>query len=690
MRSDFDVDGYEIEGLLGAGPTGETWLAREVASGTHVALHRIRPRDSDSADQARRLVERLTALNHPHVRRVRELLPYDDELVFVLNHVEGGSLEQLLLVRGTLDPGEVVTTAATIAGALAAAHDRGLVHGDLRPEDILFADDGTPLITDIGLGRIAAPADDAQPRAYADPAEPDDSDPTPAGDVYSLAAICYSALTGLVPRPGEAHRPLHQVAPGVPPGLAHAIQAGLQRAWDMRPHMGQFGSLLDSASRRAPVRLPDGKPAPELTTPDYGPSPDDADAAGQGPPYGSASPAPGPEGRRPGERGPQSGGARGPGRAGAGAGPSGAGSPGPAGPGPAGRTPTGRGQSGRAQAGAERTDHESSGRAQQGREPGPAQSGPAQAGPAQAGPAQAGGQQSGQPLNVSWPPFGPSSPTTASDPTQGRQGERDAGAAAGPDPTSSGPGRGRASSGPRGRDTTGSRQEAGSDPPARRPRGLRPRGGADDDAGDGDSSRTPQLALVGGALLLVIAVVVTIVVWRMSGDSEPIAEPTKRPTRTASPTPTVSLDPLSARWLKTLDVFDQRRANAFAHRDPDLLTQLYAPDSQAYKENRLYMVELAQSKAARVLGLKRPLSSLTTVSRDARTIVFEVVRQQRPYTVVMNNGERAGCPAGPPKKVRIEIVPLKGSTAWRISREWQVGGPTTPEVQICRASKQSG
>src|SRR5690606_5016031 len=184
--------------------------------------------------------------------RVRELLPLDEELVLVLEHIEGGTLGQLLLVRGTLDPGEVVTLGATVASALAAAHERGLVHGDLSPDTILLSADGTPMVSGLAFGRLAAPSDDEEPNPYLDPAETQESEPTPAGDVYSLAAICYMALTGLVPRP-KGHRPVHQVAPGVPPGLAHAVEAGLQRAWDMRPHMGQFGTLLEASCRRAPI-----------------------------------------------------------------------------------------------------------------------------------------------------------------------------------------------------------------------------------------------------------------------------------------------------------------------------------------------------------------------------------------------------------------------------------------------------
>lgn len=599
------MDGYEIEGLLGAGRGGQTWLARDESTGAQVALHRMRPRDPDAADEARRLVERLSALSHPHIRRVRELLPYDDELVLVLDHVDGGTLEQLLLVRGTLDPGEVVTVAATVASALAAAHERGLVHGDLTPGNILFTADGTPMVSGLAVGRLAAPADEEEPNPYLDPAESQEAEPTPAGDVYSLAAICYAALTGLVPRP-DGHRPVHQVAPGVPPGLAHAVEAGLQRAWDMRPHMGQFGTLLEASCRRTPIRLPDAQPdlddapfyGPEPPAPSSEPSPDPTTGSPAGGPftagpYGPASPA-SPPGSRPDAHGPAS--------------------------------PPG--------------------------------------GPPGAAPPQrlSGGPAPGQvmPVPLGWRAGAPSDPSRAAAAT-GAPG-------AGPAPASS------ASDAASGGFLSGLRTDAG------------------DQGGRREPSR--RMFTVVGAAVLVVVAIAGIVVWQLSSEGTPTAEPTptrtSTPTRTPTPSPTVSLDPLTARWKEALELFDERRRVAFAARDPDLLTTLYVQDSPAYTENRQYMRDMAANSVARVLGLRRPLHSIMVVSEAPKSIVLEVERQESPYTIVTTEGERYRCDGGPMKRIRIEVVPLEGSTAWRILREWQVGGPTTPEVRMCIPGSSAG
>ncbi|MGW5358671.1 serine/threonine protein kinase [Actinopolymorpha pittospori] len=608
MRSDFDVDGYEIEGLLSAGPIGETWLARDEANGEQVALRRIRPRDATAVDQARRLVERLNALGHPRLRRVKELLPYDGELVLVVDHAEGGSVEQLLLVRGVLDPGEVVTIASTVARALAAAHERGLVHGHLTPDSILFSADGQPVLADLGLAKLAAP-DDEPSDAYADPAEAGESEPSPAGDVYSLAAICYTALTGLLPRAGERHRPIHQVSPGVPPGLAHAIEAGMQRAWDMRPHMSQFGTLLTTSCPAVPVRLPDSTPVAEPTAPDFTRLGGDA--------------------RHTDEGGAAAGGLRGGGAPGREAHQGQAGSP---------------------------HDVSSADRPHQQRTPVRESPG----GPGIGGPGVGGGP--GAPAGQPWlPGRGPGlPPSSGPDPHAGRP--------VGPPPPGAPP-----------RRTSG---------PPSRPSG-------EPESAERDSRRPPYL--LSGVVLLVIAVIVGVVVWRTLSGTTPVADPTATPTRTATPKPTptptpsvtVPTDPLTKQWFETFKVFDQRRSNAFAHRDPDLLLQLYAPHSPSYQENHQYMAAMATNKAARVIGLRRPILRLTLVSKTPTAIRFEALRQEQPYTMVMRDGRRLQCPGGPVKTVRIEAVPLKGTTAWRISKEWQVGGEVSPELQVCQAGSSS-
>ncbi|MGH3489683.1 MAG: protein kinase domain-containing protein [Actinopolymorphaceae bacterium] len=258
MHGEFQVRGYDLETLLGASSSGEMWLARVQGSGDQVALKRLRLRDAAAREGLGQIVSLLGLLDHPHVVRIREVLPDGDEAVLVLDHADGGSLDHLLSGRGGIDPGEVVTTVGPIAEALAAAHQHGLVHGDVTPEAILFTADGRPLLADLGVLTLVEGAEALGTHGYADPTGTGDSGPTPAGDVFGLAAVCYTALTGVAPRPGQARPELSEAVPGLPSELVHAVSAGLQSLPARRPDAAQFADLVFAACPPAPVRFPIG------------------------------------------------------------------------------------------------------------------------------------------------------------------------------------------------------------------------------------------------------------------------------------------------------------------------------------------------------------------------------------------------------------------------------------------------
>ncbi|GAA2757214.1 serine/threonine-protein kinase [Actinopolymorpha rutila] len=258
MGAQFRVQGYDLGALIGASATGEVWEARRHGTGEQVALRRIRPRTPDAREDVRRLASVLDMIDHPHLVRVHEALPLGDEIVLVLEHADGGSLDQLLHGRGRLDPGEVVTTAAPVAEALAAAHERGLLHGDVTPEAILYTADGRPLLADVGVLALVEGGESLGTHGYTDPDGPPGPATSPAGDVYGLAAVCYTALTGVVPRPGQARPPLAESVPDAPSGLVHAVGAGLQPVAARRPTAAQFADLLYAACPPAPVRFPVG------------------------------------------------------------------------------------------------------------------------------------------------------------------------------------------------------------------------------------------------------------------------------------------------------------------------------------------------------------------------------------------------------------------------------------------------
>jgi serine/threonine protein kinase len=277
------LPGYDVQALIGFGATGEVWRARELATGAAVAVKRLRDgADPEAVASLRREAAVLRSLDTPYVVRLRAVLGEGADTVLVLDLAGGGSLAALLARRGSLDPGEVVTIAAPLAQALAAAHARGLVHGDVTPSNVLFTADGMPLLADLGLARLAG-----QPRAgvdgtaeYVDPVVAAGGVPDTASDVWALAAVCHHLLSGTAPHDGVSaddvlaaarageRAPLGLLAPSAPRPLVAAIELALQADPAARPDAATFAAALRRSHAAAPVRFVGGlaaaAPVPEL------------------------------------------------------------------------------------------------------------------------------------------------------------------------------------------------------------------------------------------------------------------------------------------------------------------------------------------------------------------------------------------------------------------------------------------
>lgn len=276
MSEVWSLPGYDVQALLGFGATGEVWRARELATGETVALKRLRPgADPAAVDALRREASLLRSLDTPYVVRLREVVGSGADAVLVLDHAAGGSLATLLARRGCLEPGEVVTVAGPLAQALAAAHGRGLVHGDVSPANVLFTAEGMPLLSDLGLARVAGEWRTSVDGTaeYLDPAIAAGGEPDAAADVWALAAVCHHMLAGTPPHDGAdvvqvlsaatagARAPLGLLAPSAPRALVAAIEAGLVADPAARPDAAAFAGLLRRSHAAAPVRLTGGVPA---------------------------------------------------------------------------------------------------------------------------------------------------------------------------------------------------------------------------------------------------------------------------------------------------------------------------------------------------------------------------------------------------------------------------------------------
>jgi serine/threonine protein kinase len=135
---------YEIGGLLGAGGMGEVYRARDTKLGRAVAI-KFLPRDSErDPDRLRRFTNEAraaSALNHPNILTVHEIGEADGRPFIAMELIEGQTLRERLR-SGPLTLAEALDLARQVAVALAAAHEKGVVHGDIKPENVMLRPDG--------------------------------------------------------------------------------------------------------------------------------------------------------------------------------------------------------------------------------------------------------------------------------------------------------------------------------------------------------------------------------------------------------------------------------------------------------------------------------------------------------------------------------------------------------------------
>lgn len=271
------VAGYTALELVGFGASGEVWRGVDEATGETVALKRLRIGSDTVRDRLRREAALLATLDHPHLIRLRETIlagtrgdPHD---TLVLDYAGGGSLALLLRLRRRLTPGEVVTVIAPIAAALAYAHGEGLVHGDVTPANILFTDDGRPLLVDLGVARaLSEPGVSIGTPEYVDPVIARGGSPGQRSDVFSVAAVAFHALAGVPPwnaataddtvavAAGGGVPDLAELAPDAPPELVDVILRGLSPDPSARGTAAELALDVRCACRPEPVDLADARP----------------------------------------------------------------------------------------------------------------------------------------------------------------------------------------------------------------------------------------------------------------------------------------------------------------------------------------------------------------------------------------------------------------------------------------------
>jgi eukaryotic-like serine/threonine-protein kinase len=234
---------YALGERIATGGMGEVWRATDTVLGREVAVKILRSEYADDATFRARFqaeARNTAALHHPGVAQVFDFgeIPDTGEqratAFLVMELVPGEPLSAVLAREGALAPERAADIVAQAAAGIDVAHQRGIVHRDVKPANLLVTPDGTVKVTDFGIAR----AGDAVPLTgtgqvigtaqYLSPEQAQGNPATPASDVYSLAVVLYECLTGA--RPFTAESPVAvamQHLRDEPPSLPASVPAGL-------------------------------------------------------------------------------------------------------------------------------------------------------------------------------------------------------------------------------------------------------------------------------------------------------------------------------------------------------------------------------------------------------------------------------------------------------------------------------
>ena len=242
----WSVPGYTALKALGSGGFGDVVLARHDDSGTLVAIKYLRQNllsDTRFAEMFRGEAAVLASMDDPHVVRLYEYIESPSGAAIVMELVDGVSLRQILARQGATTPEAALVVLQGSLLGLAAAHARGVVHRDYKPDNVLVDEDGASKLTDFGIAaRTGDPTAGGGTLAYAPPEQFAGGSASPAGDVYAATATFFECLTGRPPFRGDSaaelfYQHVSQPVPvdAVPEPVRPLVAAGMAKQPEDRP-----------------------------------------------------------------------------------------------------------------------------------------------------------------------------------------------------------------------------------------------------------------------------------------------------------------------------------------------------------------------------------------------------------------------------------------------------------------------
>src|SRR5580704_5628392 len=281
---------YRIIAKLGQGGMGEVYRADDIVLGQAVALKFLPPDVTDNPqalDRFRNEVRIARQVSHPNVCRVYDLGEINGQLFLSMEYVDGEDLGVLLRRIGRLPEAKALEVSRKLCAGLAAAHEKGVLHRDLKPGNIMLDSHGQVLITDFGLAALAGQVEGAEVRngtpAYMAPEQLDGKEVTVRSEIYSLGLVLYEIFTGK--RPFESStladlvRTRNESAPASPSTLIHDLDPAVERV--ILRCLEADPTLRPSSALAVAAALPGGDPLAAALAAGETPSPEMVAASGE-------------------------------------------------------------------------------------------------------------------------------------------------------------------------------------------------------------------------------------------------------------------------------------------------------------------------------------------------------------------------------------------------------------------------
>jgi serine/threonine-protein kinase len=275
---------YRLEAIIGEGGMGIVWAARTLDGERRVALKMLRVDTPELTQRARREALVASLIGHPNIVEVKEVLRIEGEPpILVMDLLSGESLDRLLARAKKLAAPAAIRILLPLVAAVRAAHARGVLHRDLKPQNVFLAreseaseaaEDSEPvvLLLDFGLAKLVGQDVEALTRTGAIVGTPHYMAPEQLygegnidsrADVWAIGALAYECLTGRRPLDGtsyaqlvrsagrDALRPTSELAPDAPTALTDLIDRMLAHDREKRPDLGHVHAILDELARPA-------------------------------------------------------------------------------------------------------------------------------------------------------------------------------------------------------------------------------------------------------------------------------------------------------------------------------------------------------------------------------------------------------------------------------------------------------